>query len=94
MVVRDVLNEKGRRVISIGPGATVKEALALFVENNIGSLPVVDASGLLIGIFSANGVRPSDHTRPDPADYPTAGLRNPSHQSLPGARRLFWRKFL
>jgi CBS domain-containing protein len=49
MLVRDVLDEKGRRVISIGPGPTVKEALALFVEHNIGSLPVVDASGRLIG---------------------------------------------
>jgi CBS domain-containing protein len=45
MLVRNVLDAKERRLISIGPGATVKEALALFVEHNIGSLPVVDASG-------------------------------------------------
>ena len=44
MLIRDVLNEKGRRVISIGPEASVKQALALFVEHNIGSLPVVEAS--------------------------------------------------
>ncbi len=50
MLFRDVLNENGRRVITIGPEASVKEALALFVEHNIGSLPVVDASGKLVGI--------------------------------------------
>ena len=42
MLVSDVLKAKGRRVISIGPKATVKEALALFVKHNIGSLPVVE----------------------------------------------------
>jgi CBS domain-containing protein len=61
MLIRDVLNEKGRRVISIGPEASVKEALALFVEHNIGSLPVVEASGQLIGIFSERDVLFGDH---------------------------------
>jgi CBS domain-containing protein len=61
MLVRDVLKAKGRRVISIGPEATVKAALALFVEHNIGSLPVVKASGQLIGIFSERDVLSGDH---------------------------------
>jgi hypothetical protein len=61
MLVRDVLKAKGRRVISIGPEATVKAALALFVEHNIGSLPVVKASGQLIGIFSERDVLYGDH---------------------------------
>jgi CBS domain-containing protein len=56
MLVRNFLDAKGRQVISIRPEATVKEALALFVENNIGSLPVVDASGKLIGIFTERDV--------------------------------------
>ena len=56
MLIRDVLNEKGRRVISIGPEASVKQALALFVEHNIGSLPVVEASGQVIGIISERDV--------------------------------------
>ncbi len=56
MFVRDVLKAKGRRVIWIGPEATVKEALALFVEHNIGSLPVVAADGILVGIFSERDV--------------------------------------
>ena len=36
MLVGDVLKARGRRLIIIGPEATVEEALALFVEHNIG----------------------------------------------------------
>ena len=61
MLIRDVLNEKGRWVISIGTEASVKQALALFVEHNIGSLPVVEASGQVIGIFSERDVLFGDH---------------------------------
>jgi CBS domain-containing protein len=52
MQVRDVLKTKGGRVISIDPEASVGEAIARLVQNNIGSLPVVDAEGHLVGIFS------------------------------------------
>jgi len=61
MLVSDVLEAKGRRVISIGPEATVKEALALFVEHNIGSLPVAEVTGQLIGIFTERDVIFGDH---------------------------------
>ena len=52
MQVRDVLKTKGGRVISIDPESTVSEAIARLVQNNIGSLPVVDTEGHLVGIFS------------------------------------------
>jgi CBS domain-containing protein len=52
MQVRDVLKTKGGRVITIDPEATVSEAIARLVQNNIGSLPVVDADGHVVGIFS------------------------------------------
>jgi CBS domain-containing protein len=61
MLISDVLDAKGPRVISIGPEATVKQALALFVEYNIGSLPVVAESGQVIGIFSERDVLFGDH---------------------------------
>jgi len=61
MIVSDILKAKGRRVISISPEATVKEALALFVEHNIGSLPVADVTGRLIGIFTERDVIFGDH---------------------------------
>jgi CBS domain-containing protein len=56
MLVRDVLKSKGRRVIHVRPAASVQEALGLFVEHNIGSLPVVDDSGQLLGIFTERDV--------------------------------------
>jgi CBS domain-containing protein len=56
MLVRDVLNSKGFGAIYIRHDATVREALALFVPNNIGSLPVVDARGRLVGIFTERDV--------------------------------------
>jgi CBS domain-containing protein len=61
MFVRDVLKAKGRRVISIGPEASVKQALARFVEHNIGSLPVVEAPGQVVGIFTERDVVFGDH---------------------------------
>lgn len=56
MQVRDVLRSKGGRVISIDPEATVHEAIARLVQNNIGSLPVADAEGRLLGILSERDV--------------------------------------
>jgi len=52
MQVRDVLKAKGGRIITIGPEATAAEAVASMVENNIGSLPVLDADGRLVGVVS------------------------------------------
>jgi CBS domain-containing protein len=57
MLIDHVLPEaSGRQVVTIGPEATVREALYLFVQHNIGSLPVVDATGNLIGIFTERDV--------------------------------------
>ena len=56
MLVRHVLDARGRQVISVRPEATVKEALALFVIHGIGSVPIVDPSGELIGIFTEHDV--------------------------------------
>jgi CBS domain-containing protein len=56
MLVHHVLDARGRQVISVRPEAPVKEALALFVIHEIGSVPVVDHSGKLIGIFTERDV--------------------------------------
>ena len=63
MLVRDVLHSKGNRIISIDPEATVHEAIAKLVQNNIGSLPVVDHEGRLIGIFAERDVLRIIHNR-------------------------------
>jgi CBS domain-containing protein len=63
MLVRDVLESKGRRIIAIDHEATVSEAIAKLVQNNIGSLPVVDQAGRLVGIFSERDVLRLIHNR-------------------------------
>lgn len=63
MQVRDVLKAKGGRIISIDTDATVIDAVARLVENNIGSLPVVAADGRLLGIFSERDVLRGYHNR-------------------------------
>lgn len=63
MLVRDVLNAKGARVVTIDPEATVLEAIARLVQNNIGSLPVADPEGRLVGIFSERDVLRGLHNR-------------------------------
>jgi len=61
--VRDVLKTKTGRVITIEPEATVLEAVARLVQNNIGSLPVVDGQGRLVGVFSERDVLRGFHNK-------------------------------
>ena len=49
--IRQLLNQKGGKVCSIGPDATVFDAVAKMAENDIGSLTVMD-SEVLIGIIT------------------------------------------
>jgi CBS domain-containing protein len=63
MLVRDVLESKGNRVISIDSETTVSEAVSKLVQNNIGSLPVLDQSGSLVGVFSERDVLRVIHNR-------------------------------
>jgi CBS domain-containing protein len=49
--VSSVLRRKGQKVLSVAPGASVYEAIALMAENSIGALLVV-ADGMLVGILS------------------------------------------
>ncbi len=65
MKVSDVLKAKGPRVVTIDSKATVAEAIAHLVQNNIGSLPVVDESGRLVGVISERDVLRLMHNRGD-----------------------------
>ena len=49
--VRDILEVKGRDVWSIGPDASVFDALKLMAEKDLGALVVLDG-GTLVGIIS------------------------------------------
>lgn len=49
--IDEILQEKGREVYSVGPGATMREALKLMAAHKIGAVLVLDGSKIL-GIFS------------------------------------------
>ncbi|WP_165249901.1 CBS domain-containing protein [Paludisphaera soli] len=63
MLVSEILDLKGRRVVTIDSEATVKEAAAKLVQNDVGSLPVLDADGRLIGVLSERDVLRLVHHR-------------------------------
>lgn len=56
MQIRSVLSGTSRPIITIGTDATVSEAVAVLVRENIGSLPVVDDSGVMVGIFTERDI--------------------------------------
>ena len=49
--IRNVLRGKGTDIWSVGPRATVYEALEMMADKNVGALLVVN-EGVLVGIFS------------------------------------------
>jgi CBS domain-containing protein len=56
MQIRTVLAGKDRPIITINSDATVTEAVAELVRHNIGSLPVLDDSGAMVGMFTERDV--------------------------------------
>lgn len=52
MKVKELLDKKGRSVITIGQNETVGAAIQKLVEHNIGALPVCDAKDTILGIVS------------------------------------------
>ena len=63
MQVRDVLRDKGARVVVIAPTTTLSDAIAKLVQNNIGSLPVTDEEGRLLGMLSERDILRANHQR-------------------------------
>jgi CBS domain-containing protein len=53
--VREILQQKGSQVWSIGTGATVLQAALLMTEHKIGSLVVID-EGRVVGIFTERDI--------------------------------------
>lgn len=50
-LVKQLLDSKGRHIISVSPGDTVLDAIRLMAEKNIGAVLVMD-DGKLLGIMS------------------------------------------
>ncbi len=55
MRIRDILDQKGRDVITIGPDRTVDDAVSRLVEHDIGAL-VVEREKEVVGIISERDV--------------------------------------
>lgn len=56
MYCKSILGERGRRVYSVGRGATIADAAAVMSERRIGAVMVLDAAGRLVGILSERDV--------------------------------------
>ncbi|WP_275790878.1 CBS domain-containing protein [Pararhizobium gei] len=56
MSVTAILNEKGRQVTTIDPGAVVRDAVRLLHENRIGAVVIVDADDSIAGILTERDV--------------------------------------
>jgi CBS domain-containing protein len=56
MNIASVLASKGVRVVTIGPDASIRQALALLAEHNIGAVVVVDAGSRPVGILSERDI--------------------------------------
>jgi CBS domain-containing protein len=50
--VKDILDAKGKEIFSVGPDATLYEALEVMADRNIGAILVIDDNGKIQGIFS------------------------------------------
>ncbi len=56
MNIGAILAKKGMGVITIGPEQTIREAIALLAEHNIGALVAVDEGGQPVGILSERDI--------------------------------------
>ena len=56
MNIASILARKGSRVVTCRPDQSIRQALGLLAEHNIGALVVVDAAGAPAGILSERDV--------------------------------------
>ena len=56
MNIASILARKGGRVVTCRPDQSIRQALVLLAEHNIGALVVVDASGAPAGILSERDI--------------------------------------
>ena len=52
MTIQDILDQKGRRVITIAPDHTLDVVLATLIQNSVGALVVQNRAGDLLGIIT------------------------------------------
>ncbi|MBE0584295.1 MAG: CBS domain-containing protein [Desulfofustis sp.] len=65
MKVKDILLEKGTRVVTIHEHNLLIDVVSLFFANRIGSLVVVDKYDRILGIVAPNDVLKAVHKKPE-----------------------------
>ncbi|MFP4115100.1 MAG: CBS domain-containing protein [Spirochaetota bacterium] len=84
--LRDILDEKGRRVWSVRPDDTVYRALEVMAEANIGALVVLTDSGELVGVVSERDIaRHGVSHKADLFDLPVREIMSRRIRSAPAA---------
>jgi len=76
MTVSIILAAKGREVVTIEPGATLKSAVALLAERRIGAVLVLGADNRIVGILSERDIVRAV------AEAGAAALEEPVSQSM------------
>ena len=56
MQVSNLLNTKGRTVVSIARNTTIEDAVKILAEHKIGAMPVLDSAGEPAGIISERDI--------------------------------------
>ncbi len=56
MYVSEILNKKGSGVFTLRPEIGVERAIGLFMERKVGSFPICDASGKILGILTERDI--------------------------------------
>ena len=56
MTVKAILDAKGHDVFTLGPNATLKEAIQVLADNRIGALVVTGADRKIVGILSERDI--------------------------------------
>jgi CBS domain-containing protein len=56
MQIRDILQEKGTKVVTIGPGQAIHDAINKLNEHGIGALVVTDEGEEIVGIITERDV--------------------------------------
>jgi CBS domain-containing protein len=67
MKVNDILKNKGPEVVTIWEEKSVQDSIDAMVQNKIGALMVINASGKLTGIITERDILRAYHAHPDAA---------------------------
>ncbi|MCP4415099.1 MAG: CBS domain-containing protein [Chloroflexi bacterium] len=74
MKVSTILATKGNRIIGIAPEQSVREAVALLDQHNIGAVIALNADGTLAGIISERDIVRQLHAEEDTLSQPISRL--------------------